>query len=190
MQVVFVHGIWDSGRVWRRMSTALTEAGHQCYCPDLVPANGANGLADLAHKLDSYITEQTDSEQPLVLVAFSMGTVIARYYLQELGGHQRCTHFFSISGPHRGTLMAHFWLGKAARDMRFGSRYLKRLAAGKSKLEQLTIHNYRTPFDLMIVPSQSNNWGLGQSHLVPALFHAWMLKHPRIPEHIASVLAE
>lgn len=189
MQVVCVHGIWDTGRVWRRIAGELTAAGHDCFCPDLTPANGAHGLVDLAHKLQDVIIQQTDPKKPIALVGFSMGTVVSRYYLQELGGAARCSHFFSISGPHRGTLMAHLWPGKAARDMRFGSRFLRQLADGRDRLKSLTIHNYRTPFDIMIVPSRSSVWGLGAQHCVPALLHAWMLKHPRIPQHMIQVLA-
>ena len=124
------------------------------------------------------------------MIAFSMGTVISRYYLQELGGAERSTHFFSISGPQRGTLTAFFWLGKGARDMRIGSAYLRQLKAGKNRLQHLIAHNYRTPYDLMVIPSTSNNWGHGEEHIVHCSWHAHMLKHPYMPQHIGKVLEE
>lgn len=184
-----VHGIWDKGTVYRRMAGYLTEQGHTCHYPDLEPANGAHGLADLAEKLKDTIDQTIGSEAPFALIGFSMGTVIARYYLQVLGGASRVSHFFSISGPLRGTLTAHFWPGKASRDMRFRSRLLQQLNADTSALEHTTIHSYRTPFDLLIIPARSSHWEIADdNHIVPALYHHRMLTHPTVHQHIAETL--
>lgn len=190
MHLVFVHGIWDSNRVWRRMVNHLEPSGHECHYPSLIPANAEHGLIDLAEKLHAFVETKVPADKPIAVIAFSMGTVIARYYLQELGGAARTTHLFSIAGPQRGTLTAHFWLGKGSRDMRFGSAYLKQLDAGKDRLTHLIAHNYRTPYDLMVFPSTSNNWGHGEEHIVHCPWHAHMLKHPYIPQHIRTVLDE
>ena len=40
----------------------------------------------------------------------------------------------------------------------------------------------------MVIPCTSNNWGHGETHRIWAPLHAHMLKHPAIPQHIASVL--
>ena len=189
MEIIMVHGIWDKGTVYRRMAHSLTEQGHNCHHPDLEPANGAHGLADLAEKLKAYIDQTIGSEVPFALIGFSMGTVISRYYLQVLGGASRVSHFFSISGPLRGTLTAHFWPGKASRDMRFRSKLLQTLNADTSALEHTTIHSYRTPFDLLIIPARSSHWEIADdNHIVPALFHHRMLIHPKVHQHIAETL--
>ena len=52
-----VLGIWDKGSVYRRMADFLGEQGHHCHYPNLEPANGAHGLADLAEKLKVYIDQ-------------------------------------------------------------------------------------------------------------------------------------
>jgi len=191
MEIIMVHGIWDKGRVYRRMAQALTEQGHSCHYPDLEPANGAHGLADLAEKLHRYIDQTIGTDTQFALIGFSMGTVISRYYLQCLGGAARVSHFFSISGPLRGTLTAHFWPGKASRDMRFRSQLLQTLNADTSSLEHTTIHSYRTPFDLLIIPARSSHWEIAEdNHIVPALFHHRMLTHPRVHQHIADTLKQ
>ena len=186
-----VHGIWDKGRVFRRMAQFLTEQGHHCHYPDLEPANGANGLADLAEKLKVYINQTIGPDASFALIGFSMGTVISRYYLQILGGAPRVSHFFSISGPLRGTLTAHFWPGKASRDMRFRSKLLQTLNADTSALEHTTIHSYRTPFDLLIIPARSSHWEIADdNHIVLSTFHHGMLTHPKVHTHIAATLQE
>lgn len=184
-----VHGIWDKGIVYRQMANHLTQQGHSCHYPDLEPANGSLGLADLGEKLSTYIDQTIGPETPFALIGFSMGTVISRYYLQILGGASRVSHFFSISGPLHGTLTAHLWPGKASRDMRFRSQFLQRLNADTSTLEHVTIHSYRTPFDLLIIPARSSHWEIAEdNHIVPAIFHHRMLTHPTVHQHIAKTL--
>ena len=145
MHLVLVHGLWDTNRVWRRMVNHLEPLGHHCHCPSLEPANAAHGLADLAAKLAAFIDTEVPPREPIALIAFSMGTLISRHYLQELGGAARATHLFSIAGPQRGTLLAHLWLGQGARDMRFGSAFIQQLHQGRNRLQHLVAHNYHTP---------------------------------------------
>lgn len=187
MKIVLVHGIWDSGRVFRRMVAYLSKEGHQCFTPDLLPANGADGLIDLAHKLQTYIEERLETED-FALVGFSMGCLVSRYYLQQLGGLERVSHFFSISGPHRGTLAAHLWPGKAARDMRFNSQFLREMNAGISSLKQIHLQTYRTPFDLMIVPSSSSKLPKTNDRVAYAILHHQMLRQQTIFQDIAAAL--
>jgi triacylglycerol lipase len=187
MDIVLVHGIWDSGKVFRRMSDHLNTEGHRCFAPDLRPANGAHGLADLAHKLQVYI-EAIPAQDPLALVGFSMGSLVSRYYLQRLDGLEHVSHFFSISGPHRGTITAHLWPGRAAREMRFGSDFLKDLNADLDALKQIHIQTYRTPFDLMIMPGGSSKLPGTDDRLAYAALHHQMLHQRTVFEHIAKTL--
>ncbi len=188
MKLVMVHGIWDRGSVYRRMDHFLTERGHQCFRPDLIPANGAHGLRDLAEKLKQYIDTHIAAEESIGLIGFSMGSLVAREYLQHLGGATRSSHFFTLSGPHQGTLMAHLWMGKAARDMRFRSKFLQKLNHDIRSLEHMEVHSYRTPFDLLIMPSKSSHLKWANNHTVTALFHHRMLTQEKIFAHIADVL--
>jgi triacylglycerol lipase len=188
MDIVMLHGIWDTGAIFRPMAEHLTRQGHRCHCPDMEPANGAQGLVDLAVKLRAMINTETGPEAPLAVVGFSMGALIARYYLQRLGGANRTSHFFSISGPHHGTRTAHLYPGKAARDMRFDSDFLEALNGDVSAYREIEVHSYRTPFDLLVIPSRSSQLDWATNHTVPALFHHRMVVQPRILKHIAGVL--
>jgi len=188
MKIVMVHGIWETGAIYRRMAAHLSQLGHTCLHPDLQPANGAHGLRDLAEKLRDIIDQQFGRDEPIALVGFSMGTLISRIYLQTLGGAQRTTHFFTISGPHRGTLNAHLWPGKAARDMRYGSKLLTELNHDLRAFENIEVHSYRTPYDLFILPARSSHLDWAENHLIRAVFHHRMVVQPQIFEHIAARL--
>ena len=188
MKLVLVHGIWDTGSIFRRLEAHLAAQGHDCFCPDLQPSNAANGLVDLAEKLRNRIDSTLPASETFAIVGFSMGVLVSRHYLQFLGGVERCSLFFSISGPNHGTLTAHLWPGKGPRDMRFGSSFLRALNADTSSVRGIELHNYRTPFDHMIIPSRSSKWAHGKEHVIPALTHDRMLVDPRLIHHISSVL--
>lgn len=169
------------------MARHLRDQGHICHIPDLIPANGAHGLIDLSLKLKSYI----DAQVPMVsfaLVGFSMGSLVCRHYLQRGGGLERATHFFSISGPHHGTLNAHIWPGKAARDMRRNSLFLNDLKQDISRLCRIDLHTYRTPFDLLIIPACSSKLPGANNAIVYAPFHHLMLRQDRVIKDIAHTL--
>lgn len=190
MNIVMVHGIWDTGAIYRRMAEHLSRAGHSCHSPDMEPANGSSGIDDLSQKLRRYIDAHIGESVPLAIVGFSMGSIVARNYLQTHGGAARTSHFFSISGPHHGTLTAHCWPGKASRDMRFDSDLLKRLNNDLSALKNIEVHSYRTPYDLLIMPSKSSHLDWAENHTVPTAFHHRMVVQRKILEHIADVLAK
>ena len=190
MNIVMVHGIWDTGAIYRRMAEHLSQEGHVCYHPDMTPANGSYGLNDLSEKLRAGIDQKFGDDPPLAVIGFSMGSLVARNYLQTLGGARRTTHFFSISGPHQGTLTAHLWRGKASRDMRFGSDFLSKLNSNLAAFENIKAHSYRTPYDLLIVPSKSSHLDWAENHKVHAAFHHRMVVQTKIFDHITQVLAQ
>ena len=47
--------------------------------------------------------EQWDVAEPITLIAHSMGCLIARYYVERLGGKRRVERVVLIGGPHAGT---------------------------------------------------------------------------------------
>lgn len=188
MDIIMVHGFWDTGKIYRRMANHLSEEGHICHAPDLKPANAANGLGALAEQLDRYVDENVGRNESIAIIGFSMGAIIARQYIQNLGAAARTKFFFAISGPHGGTLSAHFWLGKAARDMRFSSDFLRNLNRDLSVFDKIEVHSYRTPFDLLIIPSTSSHIDWAENHIIPTPFHHQMVVQQQIFDHIAGRL--
>ena len=174
MNVVLVHGFLDSGQVMRGLGRHLTSAGHACLAPTLQPSDARNGIADLSRQLRDCINQSFPGESRFAIVGFSMGTLISRYYLQEMEGHLRADAFFSISGPHSGTMTAYLHPGKGAQEMRPGSAFLQSLDRSVDRLSGIPIACYWTPFDLMIRPVASAQWQLGEQIRIPALLHPLM----------------
>ncbi|MGQ3055326.1 MAG: esterase/lipase family protein [Roseateles sp.] len=165
MDVVLVHGIFNNGNIFRRMVRALEADGHRCWVPSLKPADGRKGIHDLACKLKAYIDAHVEPDAPIAIVGFSMGCIIARQYLQVLGGIARAQALFAIAGPHEGTMTAYAYPGRGARDMRPRSPLLENLRKTENCLDGLKLFTYWTSLDLTILPATSSNWRRAASSL-------------------------
>ena len=175
IKVVLVHGFLDTGWVFRRMKLRLERQGARCFVPRLRPNDGRGGLAALAENLRRDIDAAFGTEAKVRIVAFSMGGLVARHYLQVLGGGARCEKLFTISSPHHGTATARLYPGKGARDMRPGSAFLRSLQETEGALADVQLVSYRTPMDLMILPATSSVWERAVNLDFPVLLHPLML---------------
>jgi len=188
-RVVLVHGIFQSDwRCFGFLRNDLEKRGVECLIPSLKPADGRDGLPVMAEQLQREINERFGNER-VVVIGFSMGGLISRYYLQELGGAKRCDGFFTISTPHHGTKAAHLFYGEGARQMRPGSEFLARLEATENRLGDMPVFSYCTPADLIILPYTSSQWDRAENLCVPCPLHPMMTFSPRVRRDILGRLA-
>ncbi len=170
-----VHGIFEDGKAFDSLKRRLEYHGIECYVPQLKPADGRGGLENLAQGLQRDIEKEFGTEEPFGLVAFSMGGLVSRYYLQELGGADRCETFMTISTPHHGTKVAYTYPTKGAQQMRPGSEFLQKLHASEKNLKDIPIVSYRTPLDLIIIPTDSSVWERAENRSYNVALHPLML---------------
>ncbi len=189
-RVVMVHGIFqDEWRCFGHLRRELEAQGVECICPSLKPADARNGLPALAEQLKAAVEAKWKPNERFVLIGFSMGGLIGRYYLQEMGGASRCDGIFTVATPHYGTRTAWLWYGEGAYQMRPGSEWLQKLAATEPKLGKMPAVTYRTCADLMIVPSSNCNWARAENVTVSCAIHALMSCDPNVRQDILSRLA-
>ena len=79
------------------LATRLRRAGHRCWVPTLKPWDGREGIGAQAVQLKEYIESVLGSAKPLVLIGFSMGALVGRFFMEELGEAQRVRAFLSHS---------------------------------------------------------------------------------------------
>jgi triacylglycerol lipase len=187
--VLLVHGIWDTGRVFRRMIPFLNERGWKVYDLDLAPNNGTKGLDDLAQQVVNKVESTFGREQPFDLLGFSMGGIVSRYYVQRLSGINQVQRFISLSAPNNGTAIAYFNQSLGCVQMRPNSALLRDLNSDAQMLSQINFTSIWTPFDTMIVPADSSRMPVGDNVVVPVLNHAWMLVDQKSLNAIATALS-
>ena len=190
--VVLVHGIWDSGAVFDRMSEKLRATGApEVLAIDLEPNDGGEALASLARQLeDAVVRLQARTHAPRVdVVGFSMGSLVARWWLARYGGAGRTRRFISLAGPQHGTLTAWFSWKTGARDMRPGSVFLQALEADAHGFGEVEVSSYWTPFDLMILPASSGVLPGAREQRFLVGLHGWMTTDEGVLAAITTELA-
>jgi len=197
--VVVVHGIYDSAQ---RIDPLLRGLGARGVGPlsaiDLIPRFSTPSLEVFARQLATFVAEtlRVFGTDELDLVAFSMGALVTRLYLQELAAGVRVRRFVSISGPHRGTQVARLatagrsWLA-GVHEMKPGSPLLRRLGDDASVLAPTRVHCLYTPYDALIVPPSSGVLrGASSVHRIPVLLHRLMLRDARVHDRVAQILTQ
>lgn len=179
-RVVLVHGFIDDGKTYQPLKQRLEKRGFEVYVPKLLHSDGRGGLDLLAEHLKQDIDSRFGPAAPLSIVSFSMGGLVSRYYLQELGGAGRCRNFITISTPHNGTKAAWIYPTRGAIQMRPGSPFLTELAATQGNLGDIPVTSYRTPMDLIILPPTSSVWDRAENLEYPVLLHPLMLSSNQV----------
>jgi len=185
-RVVFVHGIWQNEwRCFGVIRRALEARGVECIAPSLRPSDGRHGLPDEAQQLQAAIEERFGKYKHFTIIAFSMGGLASRYYLQNMGGAKRCDAFFTVSTPHHGTWIARFYPGLGAKQMRPGSQFLSELAATEDRLKKIPLVSYTSKSD-MVVPSSRAHWDRAENVFIKCSMHRLMTACPELEADILS----
>ena len=187
--LVLVHGFLENGSAFHVMKRRLEKQGYHCLVPKLKPSDGRGGLEKLADGLKRDIDAAYGPSQPFSIIAFSMGGIVSRHYLQQLGGAPRCRNLFTISSPHHGTRAAWLYPTKGAEQMRPNSPFLAELKRTEERLGRMHVVSYRTPLDLIILPASSSKWDRAENISHPALLHPLMVTSPTILRDIETRLS-
>lgn len=185
-RAVLVHGIFEDGTKLDKMKKRLESHGIECVCPKLIHHDGTGGLDYLAAHLKQDIDEAFGTKEPIIVIGFSMGGLVSRYYLQELGGADRCATFITISSPHHGTNVAWTYYSKGAEQMRPGSDFLANLERTEHRLGKIPVVSYRTPMDLIILPTESSVWERADNVKMPVALHPLMIRSEKVLSDIES----
>lgn len=116
LPVLLVHGYGCNSGYWHSMSRALSCAGIGHYGIDLEPMLASiDQFVPALHQRIKEICRETGHER-LVIVAHSMGGLVARAYLRDHGAG-RIAKVITLGTPHRGTGLARFGAGQNVREM-------------------------------------------------------------------------
>jgi triacylglycerol lipase len=177
-RVLLVHGIYNSARSMQWVRRLLESRGWQVYAISLKPSDASIPFEAMAGQLDAFVNATFPPGEKFDLVAYSMGGLVSRYYIQKMGGYRRVRRFVTLSTPNHGTVWA--WLsGRAGvKEMRPDSPMLRELNADVSKLAPLDYTSIYTPFDLSIVPPASSRMPAARNVLVWVPMHPFMVMMP------------
>ncbi|MSP58777.1 MAG: hypothetical protein EXR72_00265 [Myxococcales bacterium] len=86
------------------------------------------------------------------LVCHSMGGLVARVYLQELGGARRVDRCITLGTPHRGTYNAYWVASRVGRELRPDSPLLARLQTSRPVAAAVRFTSIVAGSDNIVIP--------------------------------------
>jgi triacylglycerol esterase/lipase EstA (alpha/beta hydrolase family) len=120
------------------------------------------------------------------IVAHSLGGLVARYYIERLGGARRVARLVTIGSPHRGTALGRFGLVPVARELAAGSALLGELGAPSPEVSYTSVWSRA---DAIVVPPESSSLApAGEDRVFDDLGHLSMLLSPRVIDVVAERL--
>jgi triacylglycerol lipase len=170
--VLLIHGFKDDARKMEPLRRHLESRGFHAEAVTLSPSLGQASLEELAEQVDRFARERFGPSGAMDLVGFSMGGLVARYYVQKLGGMDRVRRLVTVASPHHGTLLAWCVPNPGCRQMRPDSAFLKDLNADQDWLRRVEVTSIWTPLDLMILPASSSRVEGARN------IRKWVLAHP------------
>ncbi len=150
--ILLVHGMIDNRAIFAVLKRGLRKRGFGRvvtinYSP--VTNDIRQAARDLAVEVEALIA-QTGYER-IHLVGHSLGGLIARYYVQRLGGHERVHTLVTLGSPHGGTLTARLLPVNLCRQLRPGSDLYDELAEPADTCRTRFVA-YWSDLDQMILP--------------------------------------
>jgi triacylglycerol lipase len=185
--VVLVHGIFSTGGDMERLARHLRSQAREVFQPTLTPNSGHAPIEDLAQQFARYI-ECELHDRRFDLIGFSMGGLIARYYLQRLGGIGKVGRFVTMAAPHHGTHAARLARLPGWVQMRPGSDFLCDLASDADVLRRVPFTSFFTPLDAIIVPASSSEMPQARNVRMWAAMHPSFILEKRCIRAVAAAL--
>ncbi|HIW92727.1 MAG TPA: alpha/beta fold hydrolase [Candidatus Corynebacterium avicola] len=102
--VVLIHGTISAKNQWQNLVLTLREQGYAVFAPDY-GMHGTQDVLESATDIDAYLKQvlSATGAEKLDIVGHSQGGLIARYWINEMGGADKVHHLVTLSSPHHGT---------------------------------------------------------------------------------------
>ena len=180
--VVLVHGFFASAGVFRPMRRHLvTDTGATVASFTHTPGAGIERIARSLSRL----VDRIPRDCRVHLIGHSLGGLVARWYVQELGGHTRITQTISLGSPFGGTERARRFRFLVGADLHRTSPVLARLRA-RAHEHEVEHTSVVADADAMIVPCESAVFPRGDVVVLPGRGHNSLLFDPESITHVVD----
>lgn len=143
------------------------------------------GVEQAARALREYLRRHVQGGR-IDLVCHSLGGLVARLYIQELGGARRVDQCITLGTPHRGTYNSYWLNSRVGDELRPDSSLLSRLNGSRPGDSRVRFLSLIAGSDTLVVPRVFASHER-EVHL-PDLGHVSMLFSPRVLRTVADSL--
>ncbi len=185
--VLAVHGYFSNRGILRGVVRGLANRGVR-------PVHTFNfrGVFASIDELAGQLAAQVDSlvraggARSVVLVAHSMGGLVARAYLARHGAG-RVARLVTIASPHNGTRLARLGAGTNARQMRPGSDFLESLERLEGPMGPgCPVTSIYTVHDNLVSPQDTSRLPYARNVALAGVGHIAVLLDPRVHDLVAQ----
>jgi triacylglycerol lipase len=171
--VVLVHGFLASAGVFRPMRARLErEAGAMVATFTHAPCVGIRRIA----KQLAAIIDLIPTGTRITVVGHSLGGVVARWYVQEMGGHRRVSRTVSLASPFRGIDVPQVLVGA---DLHARSSLLERVR-DHADVCGVPHTSIVAAADTVVVGVETASLGFGDVIVIPGRGHNALLFAPEV----------
>jgi len=191
LPVLLIHGYGCNSGYWHSMSKALFQANIAHYALDLEPIfSDIDSYSPTVSKAVSSICEET-KHQKIIIVAHSMGGLIARAYLKTYGT-AHIAKVITLGTPHKGTNLANFGVGRNSQQMRrdFGfagepsNDWLRQLEQSEDRSQRGLFVSLYSHHDNIIAPQTSSYLAGAKNIELHGIGHVALALHPLIQKYV------
>ncbi len=153
--IILVHGVVDNHTIFTVLRRALMRRGFgRTISLNYSPlTDDIRRVAKRLNRLVEAVCRETGYER-VHIIGHSMGGLIARYYVQRLGGDERVHTLVTLGSPHEGTSPARLVPHNVARQLRPDSPILAELAEPAPHCRTRMVAVW-SDLDLMIAPKRA-----------------------------------
>ena len=191
MPVVMIHGYFSNRGYFGPLVRRLESHG---VGPIFTP-NFPSAFTTIEHyveQLARFMEETCEaSGQPqVVLIAHSMGGLVARAYLCTHGA-RRIRKLITIASPHNGTVHARLGSGPNAKQMERASQFIEELCRKEGeKGPDCGLTSVYTPHDNLVAPQDTSRLPWARNIPVPGRGHVDILASNRLATIVLKELRE
>jgi triacylglycerol lipase len=169
--VVLVHGFMATAGVFRPMRKRIRrETGALVASFSHAPGLGVKRIARQLARLIDRIPHGTR----IHLVGHSLGGLVARWYVQEMGGHTRVAQTISLATPFGGARLAERLRLFVGNDLHAASDVLTRLREGADSYD-VPHTSIAGASDRMVSPPERAHFANGEVLVLPGRGHNTLL---------------
>ena len=179
--IILIHGLWNTAAIFNNILNRLDYCDFEYYAPTLDHYFGRISIINLAESLDRLITEKYGNDKEIDILGFSMGGIIARYWINKFNGYLRTKRFISIGSPHRGTITAQLVpkiLFEGISQMKVSSSLLKELSEYDYLLKKIDCISFYTKWDFMVFPGWKAYLPVGGKYNLNIYKHRNLVRNP------------
>jgi hypothetical protein len=153
--ILLIHGMVDNRSIFTLLRRALRRRGFgRIWTMNYhVLTHDLRAAARRLEKTVESICEQTGYER-IHVVGHSMGGIVARYYVQRMGGDERVHTLVTLGSPHGGTVAAHLIPRGVTRQLRATSDVIAELAEPAPNCRTRFVA-FWSDLDILIAPKKN-----------------------------------